>query len=275
MFELEVLRDGVAEYKDESTLAVDERSLKLGEFLYLWQGERRIDYRIADGLLFVGGKLAGINLTETQPSISDSGMPASVVINAFQINKGLSRGFTTVKIRGSIAKYDNKALKYLQDLKNPKLVWWDDCHQVNPALRYIGKCRGLKVLGLRYSGLTDKGLANLSRCRDMRVLDIEGSRAFTGEGLKHLKGLTLLKRLNLSGTGINELNLRFIDPLFRLQEIFLGKTSISEEGAIILGGYRNLRYIDLRDTKISQKALQRLRERLPESKILSDIRTGT
>jgi|GEM_PF-2326181 len=274
MFEVEVTREGVPEHAEKSTLGVDERIMRLGKFIYLWQGEAKVDYRIKKNLLYVSDKLYGVDLTKTSLGAdNDPDNIRAVIIEADRIGDILHRfpNLQSVKVTGSLTKGKYSLLKPLAEEKTVKLIVWQDCGLTNSALRLIGRCVNLKVIMLTGANLTDRGLNHLVRCKDLRVLDITGATGFSGDGLKFLKKLPILKRLVLSQTGINDFNLRLIDPLFRLQEIFLANTSVSDDGAIILGGYKNLRFLDLRNTAISNKALERLAERLPDSVILSDF----
>ncbi|MBN2380793.1 hypothetical protein JXM67_13425 [candidate division WOR-3 bacterium] len=272
MFEVVVRRKGHIEYIDESCLGVEERYLALGRFMYLWSGELEIDYRVEEGLLIINDKLAGIDFIERKDLASiDCGQVVTVSCKASEPFQDLSDfpGLNAVRITGDLDRV-YPFVENLQRIKNLKLLWLDGSGLDDAGLRYIAKCKSLKVLGLVNAGITDKVLANLSRCRQLRVLDLSRVKTVKGFGLKGLRKLELLKRLVLSSSGINDYSLRYLAPLYRVQELFLDNIEITDQGALILGAYKNLRYLDLRGTIIDSEQLTSLVERLPECTIITD-----
>lgn len=86
---------------------------------------------------------------------------------------------------------------------------------------------------LRGRKLTNKGLANVARLKNVVALNLRGTR-ITSQGLGHLEGLT------------------------RLRVLHLERTEIGDAGAPSLSRLRNLEYLNLYGTKITDKTLEQL-----------------
>jgi len=67
------------------------------------------------------------------------------------------------------------------------------------SLQRIARLTQLKILNLSSCDITDNGLAWLEDLKDLRVLNLSYCNRISGEGLKHLRGLTHLMYLDLQG----------------------------------------------------------------------------
>lgn len=77
----------------------------------------------------------------------------------------------------------------------------------------------------------------------------------TDEGLAHLSGLTSLKKLNLSNTGVTDDGMPHLGQLTNLEQLVLTGTGISDAGLEHLANLRRLRYLDLSSTRVTDAGL--------------------
>lgn len=101
----------------------------------------------------------------------------------------------------------------------------------------------LRVLRLQMSKVSDDGLRHLAMMRELEELRLNGSKAITETGLTHLVNLKGLKRLDLEDTGVRD------DVINALQAM------------------PNLEYVRLTFTRVSQRAVDRLRAARPKLKV--------
>ena len=113
--------------------------------------------------------------------------------------------------------------------------------------------------------ITDSELALLSEVIQLQTLDLEYDdegcpHQITDAGLVHLKGLTRLQTLNLSGTQITDAGLEYLKGLTRLQTLNLNGTQITDAGLEYLKGLTQLRELHLSCCKqITDAGLEHLK----------------
>jgi hypothetical protein len=113
------------------------------------------------------------------------------------------------------------------------------------------KLPGLGALGQ----MTDELLERVSRLDHLTTLHLEGSRAVTDAGLRHLARLPALRRLNLSGTGISDRGLATFAQLPALESLALCWTGITDAGMSALSACTRLRALDLGGTGTGDGAI--------------------
>ena len=85
-------------------------------------------------------------------------------------------------------------------------------------------------LNLAGSKVTDAGLANVAKLKNLRRLHLEKT-AVTDAGLAHLKDLTGLEYLNLYGTAVTDAGLAHLANMKNLRSLYLWQTKVTPEGA--------------------------------------------
>ena len=97
-----------------------------------------------------------------------------------------------------------------------------------------------------------------SQCRILSI-DLTGARRVHGTRLSRALNVCLhLQRLGLSGTDIDDSDLRLITGLKQLQYLSLANTAVSDSGLIQLGQSRRLQTLDLTGTLITDRGLSNL-----------------
>lgn len=128
-----------------------------------------------------------------------------------------------------------------------------------------------RLPGLHASGqMTNALLERISRLDHITLLDLEGSKGLTDEGLRHLARLPRLRHLNLMGCGITDRSLEVLRRLAELESIVLIWTRVTDGGAANLAACENLQAVDLSGTPTGDGAVRAL---AGKSK-LRDFRSG-
>lgn len=106
--------------------------------------------------------------------------------------------------------------------------------------------------------MTDSVLADVARVETISALDLGVSKELTDEGVRHLAGLSSLKHLDLSWTGITDHALSVLDSLPLLETLSLAGTRVTDDGAAHLARCHALRRVDLSFTRTGDGALRAL-----------------
>jgi hypothetical protein len=115
-----------------------------------------------------------------------------------------------------------------------------------PALRSLPRARALRPLLLLH-GFRFIGLAFLVQLWESSVTDA---------GLRELRDLKHLRRLNLGGTKVTNAGLNRLSHLMGLRHLGLSGTKVTDEGLKVLGMFEHLESLDLSFTKITDTGLK-------------------
>jgi hypothetical protein len=108
----------------------------------------------------------------------------------------------------------------------------------------------------RPSTATDATLEPVGRLTQLEALYLPEARV--DAGLAHLKGLSNVKRLVLSGTQVADAGLVHLKGLTDLSELDLYATNVTDAGLVHLTGLNNLSLLGLAYTKVSDRELEHL-----------------
>ena len=249
----------------------EEECLWLGEFIYPWEGEPKISYRVEDGLLFVDNKAIGVSLRDPDHGLFDPKEIVTITSDCSHMVWNNLQQFVNLKaicFTGIFRVEEFDLLENLQSLPRLKLLWFSWGNMLmDSALEYIGELHSLKVLGVPTAGITDEGLQRLKGCPDLRVLNLSQTGPFKGWGLGELTNLTQLKRLILSNTQINSDHLKYLLVFSALQELNLEGTTVDDNGVDYIVSLSNLQKLNLTNTKISRDGYSKVRNELPNCDI--------
>jgi hypothetical protein len=128
-----------------------------------------------------------------------------------------------------------------------------------------------RLPGLHASGqMTDALLERVSRLEHLTVLDLEGSKDLTDDGVRHLARLPRLQHLNVMGCGITDRGLEVLRRLPALETLVLAWTRTTDAGAAHLAACEHLRTVDLSGTPSGDGAIRALAGKSE----LCDFRSG-
>jgi hypothetical protein len=98
------------------------------------------------------------------------------------------------------------------------------------------------------------------RAANGRALSCDHRTQVTDSGLRHLRGLTRLRALDLSDTAITDTGLRSLGSLTQLRTLDLGETAVTDAGMEVLRRFTHLRFLYLDGTAITDKGLESLQD---------------
>jgi len=128
--------------------------------------------------------------------------------------------------------------------------------------------KSLKRLELRSTGITDAGLENLSSLTSLYFLSLQQSANVTDAGLKKLNSLKSLTSLNLWGTKITDNGVMELASSFKsLKNLVLLDTNITDSCVKDLSKLTSLEYLCVKRTKLSDKAVKKIKKALPKCEI--------
>lgn len=131
---------------------------------------------------------------------------------------------------------------------------------INDAgLRYIPRFYKLENLNLRDDGITNAGLVNLKRLKNLAVLKLGGNQSITDAGLANLSELTNLDSLELRYTSVNGSGLNALKNLRYLRSLFLTGTP-TNDAALAAIKQLPVMSLELDFTKVSSEGVGHLRE---------------
>jgi hypothetical protein len=104
---------------------------------------------------------------------------------------------------------------------------------------------------------TDDGLAVLAHFSELSFLNLSHCRHLTDRSLLHVRGLTWLRTLRLTGTGITDEGLGHISGLEHLVNLHVDYTAVTPEGLQQLGPRPKLRTLKIgRDPEATYSELR-------------------
>lgn len=116
------------------------------------------------------------------------------------------------------------------------------------------------------SGITDEGIAAIARCRELTIVRLTLAKA-EDEAFALLAGLPKLETLDVVNTGFGDKAAAAISPLESLAALDLSQTAITDRGLAALAGMKQLRSLTLTGCDLSEKAVEELRQALPDCRI--------
>jgi hypothetical protein len=126
----------------------------------------------------------------------------------------------------------------------------------------------LYSLRMDHCGVTDVALKELRRFPELEVLSIDSSRRVTDEGMKSIRLLNNLVGLNISGAAIGKVGLSSLARLESLKTLVIDDCKgIRDDCVEAISRMPALERLSIQNTGLSESAVKRLRERMPDCKI--------
>ena len=126
----------------------------------------------------------------------------------------------------------------------------------------------LRRLTLNKSGVSDKELAVIAGCKELRELVLPES-TITDAGLVEIEKLPKLEKLDISDAAkVTDKGIAHIVKLERLEELFLNKTSITDKGLLELKPLEGLRALSVGGTKVTQAAAEKFPDMMPNLRVV-------
>jgi hypothetical protein len=167
----------------------------------------------------------------------------------------------------------DEAMAYLPRIKGLQVVMLKDTQVTDAGMSHLEQVTELVQLICNQS-IGDEGLALLTTADKLNFLDLENSRV-TDDGLAYLVAMKSLQRLNLDETGITDKGLEHVQQLSKLHTLQLRGTKITDKGLQLLENLSNLSALIISDTDVTPVAVARLQAALPDTGIDSGTNMGS
>lgn len=160
-------------------------------------------------------------------------------------------------------------LEHLTGLPLLRAIDLEFCDGItDPACKVLGGMSQLKALNLAKTGfettrVSDAGLADLTRLKNLELLNLEGA-AVRDDGLRHLASLPRLRDLNLSRVWITDAGLQHLTEVKGLQRLVLlfsegfAGPLVTDGGIESLTSLDELQELNLVDARITDEAVDDL-----------------
>jgi hypothetical protein len=148
-------------------------------------------------------------------------------------------------------------LKELAHLKSVQALFIHSTKITDAGLKELAGSKGLRALSIGSNAITDAGLKELAGLKDLRWLSLHSTQ-ITDAGLKELAALTSLESLHLGGTNVTGAGLKELTGLKKLEALRIARTQLTDAELKELAGLASVQAIDLRGTDISDAALAEL-----------------
>jgi hypothetical protein len=121
----------------------------------------------------------------------------------------------------------------------------------------------LQGFGLKYTAVTDDGLALLAILPNLTHLALAGGR-ITAKGLAHLKALPKLEELHLCGPEFGDAALEPLKDLPNLRVLVLDHSKVTDGGMKTIAAMEKLEFLSVVATKVTPAAAERWRQVNPK-----------
>ena len=119
---------------------------------------------------------------------------------------------------------------------------------------------------IEVGGPTDADLVHLKALTSLTFLALSGTKV-TDTGLEHLKDLTNLQTLELRNTHITDTGLEHLIALTDLEVLVLTSPQITDAGLVHLKGFTKLERLYVNYTQVTDEGVKKLQQALPNCKI--------
>jgi hypothetical protein len=100
--------------------------------------------------------------------------------------------------------------------------------------KHVSRLIGLRELTADYGEITDRGLAALAGQRELEKLSLRYAAGITDAGLAHLSRLSKLQSMHLTGSDVSDASVGLLTNLKSLRGLYLRWTRVTHEGAATL-----------------------------------------
>lgn len=149
----------------------------------------------------------------------------------------------------------------------PSVLALDErCPAAAPVLEVAGKILSLTSLDLTRSDVDEHSFKHLSRLRRVQHIRLQG-RPIRDASMSIVGRWRGLRSASFQGTQITDIGVAKLANCVQLEELSLRSTSLTDGCVDVLIKLKHLNRLDVSRCGLSPKAIQRLREALPDCKI--------
>ncbi|MBN2380831.1 hypothetical protein JXM67_13615 [candidate division WOR-3 bacterium] len=219
-----------------------ENMVQIGLWLYPWQGEDTLEYRIEENLLWVRDTAVGIDLTgKASIFLPEPNKITTVIVDGAHLSQ--VAGYKDLK---ALTVYD---LDRVVDIFSSTRL----SSHLKADLTPLTELGDLKALVLEDTRITDEDMKYIGNLAELRELWMSSDYFFlvekdiTSSGLAQLKDLDKLHTLDLRNIWIGEAGLAVLEGLSNLEVLLLEDPCVYDRQLVHLESVSNLRKLMLRD----------------------------
>ncbi len=156
-------------------------------------------------------------------------------------------------------------LSRIEGLADLQCLWLEHAHVTDVGLASLAKLKKLVILNLNGNrGVTDEGVRFLSVSLPRLKRLMVGGTMVTDAGLAHLSGFHGLEGLQIPGQGakITDAGVAHLAGLTHLEVLNLSDSGVTDAGLVSLRGLKNLLWLNLNGTSITDAGLEQLSARV-------------
>jgi len=155
-------------------------------------------------------------------------------------------------------KLTDAGLHHLKELKDLEVLSLNSTGFTDAALQQVRDMPRLRSLYLFNKYFTNAGLEHLEGTSNLK--DISLGEGFSDPALGHLKDLSSLENLNLSGSGFTDAGLSLLSEMQNLQRLSLNGNGLTDAGLVHLSGLTQLKTLSLGSKQFTSAGLVHLKE---------------
>ena len=164
---------------------------------------------------------------------------------------------------GHSAQVGDAGVKHVAQLPNLEGLDLTRTEITDEGLAYLSQCENLVMLDLGFCAkITDEGLRNLTGLPNLLYLDL-GYTQITDEGVRNLIGSKCLLRLKLNGTRITNEGLRHLHRIPSLISLDLAHASVTDAGMKHFEKMPALSFLEVNGTDVTDKGVNGLKKVFP------------
>jgi hypothetical protein len=164
----------------------------------------------------------------------------------------------------------DEVLRHLSGFPHLKRLMLHDDQASDDGMSYVGKLHELEEIYMwRAKNLSDKGIGRLADLRRLKSIHVSFSQ-ITDESLRIFGRMRQMERLSLQGNHFTDRGLAHLAGLSRLDGLYIGigDCQVTDAGLVHLEGLLVLTSLELQESKVTDKGVRRLQDKLPKLKIM-------
>jgi serine/threonine protein kinase len=119
------------------------------------------------------------------------------------------------------------------------------------------------------SAFSDEWFPHFTHLENLEFLNLRYTKV-TNEGLAPLQQYRKLKSLSLGNTKVTDAGLDYLKNCTELEDVLLTETNVTDAGVKLFASCKKLKSLELEKTKVTAAGIEELRQSLPQCRILWD-----
>lgn len=119
------------------------------------------------------------------------------------------------------------------------------------------------------SAFSDEWLSHFTHLENLELLNLRYTNV-SNEGLAPLQQYRKLKFLSLGNTKVTDVGLDYLKNCTELEDVLLTETNVTDAGVKLFANCKNMKNLELEKTKVTTTGIEELKRSLPQCRILWD-----